>query len=69
MTIEMFCDRCGVEIPVEVLGGCRLRTGKSEMSFHLCADHQKELIHLVDQFCENDAPRNVAPTLSSKEER
>lgn len=65
--IQMFCDRCGVEIPSSVNGGARLRTANRELAFHLCAAHQRELREVVGDFCEQNAPREVGqPTLSGK---
>lgn len=63
MTIVMYCDRCGGEIPAETLGGVRVRTGKHELAFHLCARHQEDLQDLVRDFCEQGEPREVPPSL------
>lgn len=65
--IQMFCDRCGDEIRADVNGGARLRTANRELAFHLCPAHQKELRVLVDDFCTENAPREVSqPTLSGR---
>lgn len=63
MTIRMYCDKCGVEIPSSESGGARLRTGKQELSFHLCPEHAAELRQAVRRFCEAGEPREVQPSL------
>lgn len=65
MTIVMYCDRCGSEIPAATAGGVRLRTGKRELSFHLCSGHQDDLRGLVLDFCEQGDPREVQPSLKA----
>lgn len=63
MTIVMYCDRCGSEIPGSFNGGVRVRTGKRELALHLCENHQNELRDLIDNFCEQGEPRDVQPSL------
>lgn len=63
MTIEMYCDRCGELVPADFNGGCRVRIGKSELSFHLCSAHQVALRHLLTEFCADEPPRSVQPSL------
>ena len=43
MAIEMFCDRCKQLIDQEVNGGVRLKMGKREFVFPLCAECQQLL--------------------------
>ena len=40
MAIEMFCDRCEELVDENINGGVRLKMGKKEYIFHLCADCQ-----------------------------
>jgi ribosomal protein S11 len=65
MTIVMYCDRCGSEISASTAGGVRLRTGKRELSLHLCQTHQDDLRELVQDFCEQGDPREVQPSLKA----
>lgn len=62
--IDMFCDRCGEKIPPETNGGARVRTGNREQSFHLCTEHQQDLRVMIADFCTENAPRDVNPSLS-----
>lgn len=43
MSIEMKCDACEMIIPPEINGGVRLKMGKKEYVFHLCAACQNDL--------------------------
>lgn len=67
MTIEMYCDRCGGHVDGSTLGGVRLRTGKKELSLHLCAEHQHELRKMVKDFAEKGIVREVSPSLKNDE--
>lgn len=64
--IRMMCDHCGQEIDSSINGGCRVRTGNKELSFHLCAKHQNELREIVKAFCVENVAREVNPSLSVK---
>jgi RNase P subunit RPR2 len=57
--IEMYCDHCGQEIPPDVNGGVRVRTGNREMVLHLCDEHQTVLRLWVREFCKEADPREV----------
>jgi hypothetical protein len=63
MTIEMYCDHCGNLIEADKNGGCRIRLGKKEYSFHLCPEHQEEFLSRLYEFCERGEPSEVAATL------
>jgi hypothetical protein len=63
MTLLMYCDHCGDEIDAGINGGVRVRTGKRELAFHLCEEHQDALREFCKSFCGNDPPREVSPTL------
>jgi hypothetical protein len=66
MTIVMYCDHCGHEVDPGVNGGVRVRTHAGELAFHLCAEHQKALRDFIENFCGEDAPRQVGqPTLKT----
>ena len=43
MAIEMFCDRCRQLIDPDISGGVRLKMGRKEYVFHLCAECQQLL--------------------------
>lgn len=43
MAIKMSCDRCRQLIDPEVNGGVRLKMGRKEYTFHLCAGCQQDL--------------------------
>lgn len=65
MTIVMYCDHCGSEIPLSFNGGVRVRTGKRELSLHLCERDQENLREIVREFCQDGDPREVQPSLKT----
>lgn len=48
MSLRMFCDACGVEVPRAVNGAVRVRIGDVEWSFHLCPAHGVALVTSVE---------------------
>lgn len=55
--ITAYCDHCGLEIPGRLPAGCRLLVGKEEVSFHLCGEHQSELLGILREFVTIDGDR------------
>lgn len=56
MAIEMYCDHCDELIDAEISGGVRLKLGKKEYVFHLCALCQNLLRQEVKDVFLNGAP-------------
>ena len=58
--ITAYCDHCGLEIPALIPAGCRVVVGKKEWSFHLCGEHQSEMLLELQAFVTvegDDGPR------------
>lgn len=65
MTIVMYCDHCGDELSADINGGVRVRTGKSELAFHLCPEHQVALREFCRNFCGWGVAKEVPPSLKA----
>jgi hypothetical protein len=62
MTIRMWCDHCGEEVPADTNGGVRVRTGNREIKLHLCPKDQQGLRELIASFA-NGKTVEVSPSL------